>query len=597
MKIKQILSGFIILCVICFSIVCFPLTLNTSAATGNWSSYTEKPAIENGTIFIKNAKQLSWFNENKNNSSYRTNNVKLMSDIDLSSHYWVPKAQDGTWANNWGNAIFDGGYYKIIGLTINSANSSKTAGLFSYIYYGATIKNINFVNCSITGTHSRAGILAGYIDGTSVSNCTFTNCSINASECTDYGGVVGFANASTITQCYMFDLSIVANGDTCRVGGIVGYQYNTNVTVCCTYLTGSGISVTGTSAYVGGICGQLQDTNTSDSITYKIEKCYCTGSVGISCGTEDSYSAYGGGICGYLCTNGLISSCFNAVSVSSNAKSQKGKQTTFDTNLINDASSVRCDIYKKAWAPNVYICRGTRTDSGANGDYKGKSYQSYSYPYNIYAYAGGIAGYAEDSSSVGLVYNTGAIDSNGRSYTEYQLYFKYFEEGLFGGHHYDFEPATLTARGGFKYYKGNIIGFRSSSSSTCSTSYCYAEEEINSINNCWKSALDTPKGVSYYGGEGSPYSEMKQGARFNYSNNSILEVYCYMSVARNDETTQVVYSKQLAVDSSYTNEIVSTNLNNLITVNSNVWAVDSKINGGKPFIRDFYWEYSAVKPS
>ena len=70
-----------------------------------------------------------------------------------------------------------------------------------------------------------------------------------------------------------------------------------------------------------------------------------------------------------------------------------------------------------------------------------------------------------------------------------------------------------------------------------------------------------------------------------------------MSVARNDETTQVVYSKQLTVDSSYTNEIVSTNLNDLITINSNVWAVDSKINGGKPFIRDFYWEYSAVKPA
>ena len=41
------------------------------------------------------------------------------------------------------------------------------------------------------------------------------------------------------------------------------------------------------------------------------------------------------------------------------------------------------------------------------------------------------------------------------------------------------------------------------------------------------------------------------------------------------------------IESNTTNPIILTNINDIVTANSAVWAVDNNINGGNPIIKDY----------
>ena len=67
-----------------------------------------------------------------------------------------------------------------------------------------------------------------------------------------------------------------------------------------------------------------------------------------------------------------------------------------------------------------------------------------------------------DSTTASYVYNTGAVTGNGTQYNYYYFYFKYFKEGTFGGHHYDYNPYEIEAKTARPIYNGNVVGYKAS---------------------------------------------------------------------------------------------------------------------------------------
>ena len=580
----------------------------TGAVSGNWSensyykirpdgSYISELKLVNGYYQISVPQELSFFNQNL--ATYVSAKIILTNNIDLSAHYWTPNT------NVKFKGVFDGNYYTITGLTIDGGSS---AGLFGTIDYGATIKNLNIKSASITKATGDAGIICGYLEGLRDNDYSIKNCNISDSSITyigsgrvRVGGIAGFSYSSLITNCMISNLSITHSGGSdakpsdCYVGGVIGRGANCRVYI--TGVEGSSTALTATatsSCYAGGIVGEMYQDNNSTTTT-AIEKCYYAGtsiSAGYYVNTNNgTVNAYAGGIVGAL-NYGDVFHCFNTAKISSTAKEQKGEEQKFDTNIVVDGKSQNeqaCDLYELFVVDNVYICKGTRTDSGAYGDYKEKPYQSYYHSVTKNAYSGGIVGYAGGKRSIAGVYNIGEITTTGISYNHYQLYFKYFKKGLFGGHHYDYKAGSLTAKGPRSYFKGNIIGYHEESTIL----YKYANAAIDP--KLAPSASSFENSFMYVGGEGSPYTNVSQSKKFS---GNILQVFCYAQDGRYDEKEVIVYQRELTNTRPYRiNETLTTeNVADIATSCSSVWAIKEGVNNGNPIIKAFYWEFEAFAP-
>lgn len=170
---------------------------------------------------------------------------------------------------------YDGGGYKIIGLTINE-NTLDCVGLFSGCDENSIVKNVNLVNASLSinkiGTDYTeqwetgnifsisAGLISGYSSG-SIINCHVSG-SINVINCNDaaVGGIVGWGNVNSCTNkanIYVLsnkDSRYVDDGDV-KCGGIIGGSNAINGATnnCINY--GNVTVISGNSAKVGGISG------------------------------------------------------------------------------------------------------------------------------------------------------------------------------------------------------------------------------------------------------------------------------------------------------------------------------------------------------
>ena len=154
------------------------------------------------------------------------------------------------------NGTYDGDNKTINGLVINNPTGDNQ-GLFGYANTESgshtTIKNVNIVNCSITGNYCTGGVL-GYGKIVDIINCTVSGTIVG----TNYylGGIAGeiYGNSwdgkGSISDCTN---NASVNGTT-SVGGIVG-----NMDYCTlTNNTNTG-SVTGEN-YIGGVAGSANST-------------------------------------------------------------------------------------------------------------------------------------------------------------------------------------------------------------------------------------------------------------------------------------------------------------------------------------------------
>ncbi|MFZ4548397.1 MAG: GLUG motif-containing protein, partial [Bacteroidales bacterium] len=200
---------------------------------------------------------------------------------------------------------YNGNDYSIDGLT--TAFADGAGGLFANIKT-ATISNINLTNANISSLYMVGGIV-GYAEASTISNCSVTG-SINA--VTIAGGVVGAASNTNINKC---SSNVVVGGNIMygeenmtHFGGLVGLVNDAGTTISNSYAKGT------VSAYnvVGGLVGGVDIASTalgggatpSNTMGFTMTNCYAANTLTVS-----ASGATAGGVFGqsnYVNTNNAI---------------------------------------------------------------------------------------------------------------------------------------------------------------------------------------------------------------------------------------------------------------------------------------------------
>lgn len=209
---------------------------------------------------ISTALQLLAFNDlcDADTDYFAGKTVKLAADITLTGGSeteanWTPIRLKGT---------FDGQGHTVSGVYVIETN--ENIGFFSYIYNGATVKNLSFKDSYIEhygdaqNNRAAVGSIAGQNRGTI--EAVYSNAVLKNNKLMT-GGIVGMTSAAgenKISNCW-FDGQIIAGGST---GGILGGTYAAEATVEHCLNTGS-ITVETNGANltaIGGLCGYSQST-------------------------------------------------------------------------------------------------------------------------------------------------------------------------------------------------------------------------------------------------------------------------------------------------------------------------------------------------
>ena len=278
---------------------------------------TGKVIAEENMIAIGSAEELKTFRDDVNSgNTYEGKYVYLTSDITLDiNEEWEPIGKyDDTSTNPDDDinkcfmGIFDGKFYKISGVSVNSTEKGK--GLFALVK-NATIKNLGVTESNITGSSSTGAIVGYAYNNSSIYNCYNAATVVGIARYT--GGIVGYArNGVKIESCY-------------NVGTITS-QYN-----------------------AGGICGELRAS--------QILNCYNTGEIN-GTATGDNMPVCGG-ITGSGIQNSSIVNTYNI-----------GKITTGDAlysaagivvTLLDGTSSVENSYFLEniVNGGNGYLIKGT----------------------------------------------------------------------------------------------------------------------------------------------------------------------------------------------------------------------------------------------
>ena len=231
---------------------------------------TGKVIAEENMIAIGSAEELKSFRDDINSgNTYEGKYVYLTSDITLNiNEEWEPIGKyDDTSTNPDEDinkcfmGIFDGKFYKISGVSVNSTEKGK--GLFALVK-NATIKNLGVTESNITGSSSTGAIVGYAYNNSSIYNCYNAATVVGTVRYT--AGIVGYArNGVKIENCYN--------------AGTITSQYN-----------------------AGGICGELRAS--------QILNCYNTGEIN-GTATGDNIAPACGGITGSAVTNSLIVNTYN----------------------------------------------------------------------------------------------------------------------------------------------------------------------------------------------------------------------------------------------------------------------------------------------
>jgi hypothetical protein len=247
--------------------------------------YGVEPELVNRAYQIGTAAELRWvaYQVNSGNNKLK---ACLKNDIDMGAMVnWMPiGTSDMPFAGT-----FDGQGYAFQNFTMNA--TSGDAGLFGYIN-GATVRNfaisgtmvctgdvnapIAFARASlIEGIHSSlridataagithtAGIVGDLQDNSLVDCCSFDG-SINVGpdnhDC--FGGIVGYTNTGTITNCANYGTITFAN-ENCYAGGMFGYVNNANFGGFRNCLAVGSVKYAGNESKVAGaLCGWLRTYN------------------------------------------------------------------------------------------------------------------------------------------------------------------------------------------------------------------------------------------------------------------------------------------------------------------------------------------------
>ena len=276
---------------------------------GASASGAEPPPQVDGVYQLDSDDDLYWFAGLVNGGEYGAN-AELTANITINENgnlitgktftQWTPIGEYGERGEKAYTGTFDGQGYTISGLYYDG--SGDYAGLFGYVGSDGRVQNVNVADSYIGNNYSYGftGGVCGYNNGGTITNCYNTG-TVKGSYYT--GGVCG-SNRGMITNC-SFSGSVTCNNTHTFVGGVCGSNFGT---IENSYNAGSVTSV-GSNASVGGVCGYNGSGST-------IRNCYNTGAVNGE-NTGDGYF-YAGGVCGNndsITLQSTITNCYNTGSV------------------------------------------------------------------------------------------------------------------------------------------------------------------------------------------------------------------------------------------------------------------------------------------
>ena len=211
----------------------------------------------------------------ENNNLFNKLIKALSSDPYKGAGFYFIQTNDIQWINDESNqgeglssqtfaGVYDGGYYSLNNITINGKDS---AGIFTTLTNGATIKNLTLNNISLSNGE-KMGAIAGVSEYTVKLSNIETFGKISGTEA--IGGLIGSVNGNL----YLHDISINSSILGAKnVGGLIGYLKGYcsihTFNISSGFMVGSdNVSNSKNTENVGGIIGCV------DNGSFDIEKAY-----------------------------------------------------------------------------------------------------------------------------------------------------------------------------------------------------------------------------------------------------------------------------------------------------------------------------------
>ncbi len=251
--------------------------------------------------------------------SDQTAKGKLMADIDMDGHYWVPIGTNFT-------GEFDGNGYTIKNLDMSRSNPSDDRGLFGTVGSGGVIKNVQLVDCYFSQGQddSYVGGIISKMNGGTLSNSNVNGLLVSFNNTCTLGGLVGQQTGGNIHSSFA-----TAELKGYLMGGLVGTMAS-GTTLKNSFANAKFTIQSGSTEYVGGLVGENAGT---------VENCY----VRMQNATNPSatYFGYLAGTNSIESTNGTLQYCYSPASPYVSSDGTAGTQTglgTYGTTVrLNDA--------------------------------------------------------------------------------------------------------------------------------------------------------------------------------------------------------------------------------------------------------------------
>ena len=186
-----------------------------------WTGELKAPeaADADGVYHITSAAELVYVMQNSTPvSAYYNKPLALDINIDLNGRSVKGFNNFDLFCNS-----FDGQGHTISNFTMENTTEYYT-GLFGYVGYGGSVKNLTVKNATIVG-QKMVGVIAGAVEeDCSVTNCHVEDCTVVANV-KKAGAVVGYTSKATVTGCSAKNVTVCCAHPT-EAGEIVGYINN-----------------------------------------------------------------------------------------------------------------------------------------------------------------------------------------------------------------------------------------------------------------------------------------------------------------------------------------------------------------------------------
>lgn len=186
-----------------------------------WTGELKAPeaADADGVYHITSAAELIYVMQNSTPvSAYYNKPLALDINIDLNGRSVKGFNNFDLFCNS-----FDGQGHTISNFTMENTTEYYT-GLFGYVGYGGSVKNLTVKNATIVG-QKMVGVIAGAVEeDCSVTNCHVEDCTVVANV-KKAGAVVGYTSKATVTGCSAKNVTVCCAHPT-EAGEIVGYINN-----------------------------------------------------------------------------------------------------------------------------------------------------------------------------------------------------------------------------------------------------------------------------------------------------------------------------------------------------------------------------------